>query len=120
MPGTLLAAEMNTEKFEEVAKRLAEATDAVDYQAFASNLADQKEPNEGEESEWVRRVRQFKNHSGKLEGVELLELDPPDGAFFELKYDHGSAELFLILDDEGQATEVNIRPTDHPCASFGG
>jgi len=106
------------------------AIDALDYKTYQSLKSDEllKKEREAEgdehpkeeksdrtdEENWKAEIEEIMEVMGKFQKVELLELDPPDGAFFRVHMEHGSGELFLVLNDKGEITEENMRILEHP------
>lgn len=122
-PWPAAGAEIDEQAFVEVANQIAKALNKVDVESFRAVMTDEYfESSLAEEGktpeEWAadqeRGTQQMLELMGKVERVELAELDPPDGAFFTLHHEHGSSELFLVLDESHRVTEVMLRPVEHP------
>ena len=122
-PWPASALEISEEAFVEVAEQITNALNEVDLESFREVLSEaylekssQEEGKTPEEwaSDWTRGVEQALAFLGKVETVELAELDPPDGAFFTLGHEKGSSELFLVLDENHRVAEMNLRPVEHP------
>ena len=115
--------EIGEQAFVEVANQIVKALNEADVGSFRAVLADEyyesslaEEGKTAEEwaAELTRGTQQMLELMGKVKKVELAELDPPDGAFFTLHHERGSSELFIVLDESHRATELNLRPVEHP------
>ncbi|MEE9561451.1 MAG: hypothetical protein V3W50_00120 [Thermoanaerobaculia bacterium] len=121
------AVEIPSEDFSAVAEKLVEAYNEVDPEAVKALLDESAffrilEENDITVEEWPtvwsEHTRYYHDQVGKIESHHLEELDPPDGAFLTLHHEHGASELFVVLNEEGQATELNMRPVgQHSCSS---
>ncbi|MCZ6508890.1 MAG: hypothetical protein O7A04_12705 [Acidobacteria bacterium] len=117
------AVDMGEEPFIKVANQIAKALNELDAASIRAVLADeyfqQSLEEEGKTAdEWIAEMNQGAEQMlglmGKVEKVELAELDPPDAAFITLQHERGSAELFLVLDESHRVIEINLRPVEHP------
>ncbi len=122
-PWTVAAEELGEQAFVEVANQIATAMNELDMESFRSAMADSYfEKSLAEEgktadqwaNDWNRGLQQLLDLMGKIEKIELAELDPPDGAFFTFQHEKGTTEMFIVLDANHEITELNLRPVEHP------
>ncbi len=106
--------------FVDIANQYKEAFNAIDYKKVQSLWSPQLLEKFGEgktdkekQKEYERQVQLVMQHLGKMIKVELVELDPPDGAFFNAHFERGTAELFFVLNEGKQATEISLRVIGH-------
>ncbi|MCI0414470.1 hypothetical protein L0222_16965 [bacterium] len=109
--------------FVEIANRYKEAFNGIDFKKvqtlWSPELMEKLEGETEDEKkvEFERKVSLVMEHLGKMTKVELAELDPPDGAFFTAHFERGTAELFFVLNEKHQATEISLRVTGHSSCS---
>ncbi len=121
------ASEVPKDDFVKAAEAIASSINEYDHELYRTTLAEayfqevreeeSLSPKEWKE-DWVEGTRQMLSSFGRIEAVEFIETDPPDGAFFTIRHDHGAGEIFLTLDEEGKITRLNMRPLNS-CAASG-
>ena len=115
--------DIGEQAFLEVGNRIAESLNELNAESLRAVLDDEYFQESLEEEgktadEWLAEMnqgaQQMLDMMGRVEAVELAELDPPDGAFLTLRHERGSSELLMVLDESHRITEINLRPIEHP------